>query len=381
VRIDDILAGKRVLVCAGAGGVGKTTSSAAIGAGMAARGHRVLVVTIDPARRLAGALGMPEVGDTPHRVDLPALGIDGEGELHAMMLDAKGTFDGLVREYAPSPEAGARILANRIYQQLSSAVAGSQEYMAMEKLYELHSTGEWDLVVLDTPPSRHAIDFLDAPARLIRFIEGKALRFLLHPGAGRFSLRSLGSGSAMVFSALERLTGFALLRDLSEFVAGFEGMYEGFRERAERVSALLASDETTFLLVTIPEEDPIAEAEHFWRSLVERDLPFGGVVVNKVHPDYLGAARRPADLEAAAAAGLRALAVPAGTAARAAENLLHYQALAARDRRNIDRLAGRLGREPLLEVPYLDHDVHDLPALVALSGYLFGARAGAPATH
>ncbi|MGZ4481044.1 MAG: ArsA family ATPase, partial [Gaiellales bacterium] len=264
-------------------------------------------------------------------------------------------------------EACERILSNRIYRQLSGAVAGSQEYMAMEKVYELHRSGLYDLLVLDTPPTRNALDFLEAPGRLTRFIEGKTLRLLLRPGA-----RVLGSGSALAFKVLERLTGMALLRDLSEFLAGFDGMYDGFRERADRVSKLLASKDTTFLLVTVPEEEPIAEADFFWRALVEHGMPFGGVIVNKVHPSYITGRRSRRSLRPRAEQELIGAGATAATAARAAENLMHYQALADRDRANIERLARRIGSEPLIEVPHLDHDVHDLDGLAQVGTHLYG---------
>jgi anion-transporting ArsA/GET3 family ATPase len=384
MRIDDIVAGREVVICAGGGGVGKTTCAAALAAGMAQRGRRVLVVTIDPARRLAEALGLPEAGGDEHPVELETAN---GGQLAALMLDARETFDRLIAEQAPSPEARRRILANPIYQQLAGAVAGSHEYMAMEKLYELDRAGGYDLLVLDTPPSRHALDFLDAPERLTRFVEGRALRLLLGGGlrAGVLGLRALSPaarGSQLALGLLERLTGMTLLRDLSEFLAGFEGMYEGFRDRARAVSDLLASERTTFLVVTVPEEEPVVEAERFWRALAERDLPFGGAIVNKVHPDLLSGGRLSRErLRAEAEAALLDEDVAAETAARAAENLIHYQALAERDRRNIERLEARLGAEPVLEVPYLDHDVHDLPGLLELADLLFRTRAGERALH
>jgi len=369
VNLAEHLDGVHVAVCAGAGGVGKTTTAAALAAGMAESGRRVLVLTIDPARRLAGALGLPETDDDEHEVDLAAHGMDGPGSLHAAMLDARRTFDALVREQAPSPEAAERILRNPIYGQLAGAVAGSHEYMAMERLYEVWASGRFDLIVLDTPPSRHALDFLEAPGRITRFVDGKALRLLVRPGmkAGRLGLRAL-PGTGMALGAVERLTGTALLADISEFVAGFDGMYEGFRRRAEEVSRLLASSETTFLLVTVPLHEPMTEADFFWRALRERDLPFGGVVVNKVHRSYVGGAR--SRIRGRAVRALTAAGVPEDIAGRAAENLLDFQSLADRDRANIERLQARVGAESIVEVPLLDHDVHDLEGLSAVSAHL-----------
>jgi anion-transporting ArsA/GET3 family ATPase len=373
VNVAELVAGTRVVVCAGAGGVGKTTTAAALAAGMAQRGRKVLVLTIDPARRLAGALGLPETDDDEHEVDLAAHGMAGGGSLHAAMLDARRTFDALVREQAPTPEAAERILRNPIYQQLAGAVAGSHEYMAMERLYEVWSSGRFDLIVLDTPPSRHALDFLEAPGRVTRFVDGRALRLLVRPSvrAGRLGMRVLGPAPNMALGAVERLTGVTLLADISEFLASFEGMYEGFQRRADEVSRLLASPETTFLLVTVPLTEPIQEADFFWRALRERGLPFGGVVMNKVHPAYVGGDTR--GVRARVRRSLREAGVAAATAERAAENLLHFQALADRDRANIERLEARLGPESVVEVPLLEHDVHDLEGLAAVARHLFVA--------
>jgi anion-transporting ArsA/GET3 family ATPase len=374
--IAELLEGKRVCVCAGSGGVGKTTSAAAIAAGMAARGKRVAVLTIDPARRLADSLGLPELGNVERRVDpglLAAAGIDpGEGELWAMMLDAKQTFDEVIRKNAPDAETRDRILSNRIYQQLSAALAGSQEYMAMEKLYEIHSDGRYDLLVLDTPPSRDALDFLDAPRRLLQFIEGRALQVFLKPtGLG---MRVFGRGASVMFSILRRITGVDLLEDLAEFFGAFGGMVGGFRERARKVGELLANPETSFVLVCGPQDEPVVEALRFHRKLVESKLPFAGAIVNKVHYGAeLGSDG--ADLVAALLTELSDDAL----ARRVAANFADFAALAARDRRNIDRLAAALGTDSVIEVPYLDHEVHDLTGLFEVNRYLFGSERGEPA--
>jgi anion-transporting ArsA/GET3 family ATPase len=368
VILNRVLDGRQVVVCAGAGGVGKTTVAAALGSELAARGGRVLVLTIDPARRLAGALGLPEHGDDAHEVDLRGNGVEIEGSLHAAMLDAQLTFDRLVREEAPSERGAERIIENPIYRQVSSAVAGAHEYMAMERLYELYAGGRYDVIVLDTPPSRNALDFLEAPGRLTRFVEGRALRYLLKPGmrAGRLG-----------FSMVERIAGVTFLRDLSELAAGFEGMYDGFARRAADVSALLASERTTFLLVTVPQTEPLAEADFFWRALRERELPFGGMIVNKVHPTYVGGAPAARTrLRAKAKRALRDAGVPDPAAGRAAQNLVHYQALADRDRENIEALERRIGTGPIVEVPLLDHDVHDLEGVTAVARHLFAQPDG-----
>ena len=369
--VDELLEGKRICVCAGSGGVGKTTTSAAIAAGMAARGKRVAVLTIDPAKRLADSLGLPELGNTERQVD-PALfaeaGVEtGGGELWAMMLDAKQTFDEVVREHAPDDETRERILANRIYQQLSSALAGSQEYMAMEKLYEIHAEDRYDLLVLDTPPSRNALDFLEAPNRLLQFIDGKALQVFMKPtGLG---MRVFGRGASMMFSVLRRITGVDLLEDLAEFFQAFGGMVGGFRERARRVNELLSDPQTAFLVVCAPQGEPIGEAVYFHRKLEEAEKPFGGVIVNKVH--YEGEGSDGAQLRG----DLAELLGDADLAERVADNAEDFGALSARDRRNIDRLASELGTGSVIEVPYLDHDVHDLAGLIEINRYLFASGA------
>ena len=372
----DLLAGKRICVCAGAGGVGKTTISAALAAGAAARGQRVVVVTIDPARRLASALGIPDRGNEEHRVDakqLAASGLDPRpagGELWAMTLDAKRTFDALIEQRAPDPRTRDAVLSNRIYQELSGAVAGSQEYMAMEKLYELHEEGRYDLIVLDTPPSRNALDFLDAPERLARFIDSRSLQFFLAPG--RRGVRVLGRGTGLLFGALRRITGIDLLRDLSEFFRSFGSMAEGFSERANRVNRLLTSGSTTFLLVTSPQSASIEEAELFRRRLSEDRMPFGGAIVNRVHE--LGLAEPSADGGPDRAVVERELAAMVGDrlARKIARNLDDYRAIARHDADSVARLRDRLGwDERLLLVPYLDEDVHDLEGLARLGDYLF----------
>jgi anion-transporting ArsA/GET3 family ATPase len=370
--VGELLEGKSACICAGSGGVGKTTSAAAIAAGMAARGRKVAVLTIDPAKRLADSLGLPELGNEERRVDprhFAEAGVDTQGgELWAMMLDAKATFDELVRRHAPDAETRDRILANRIYQQLSNALAGSQEYMAMEKLFELHAEDRYDLLVLDTPPSRNALDFLEAPRRLMQFIEGRALQVFMKPtGLG---MKVFGRGTSMMFSVLRRLTGVEVLEDLSEFFQAFSGMVGGFRERAKRVNELLASPRTCFLVVCAPQGEPINEAVYFHRRLVEAKLPFGGVIVNKVHYESeLPAYEDGLEDELAAALG------DGDLARRVVENFDDYRALAARDQRNIERLMAEMRARLVIQVPYLDTDVHDLPGLMRINDYLFAAGA------
>ena len=296
--------------------MGKTTTSAAIAAGMADRGKKAAVLTIDPARRLANSLGLSELGNEEARVELPGA----SGELWAMMLDAKRTFDELIDTYAPDEETRDSVLANPIYKQLSNAVAGSQEYMAMEKLHELHQEGRYDLLVLDTPPSRNALDFLEAPRRLSRFIDSRSLRFF--QSSSKMSLGLMGKGTRVLFSIMKRATGVDLLRDLSDFFNAFGCMTDGFSERARHVEALLGDSRTTFLLVTSPREASIREAEWFAKRLREEDLPFGGVIVNRVRREIgttaLAAAGHGAERAAGRQAGREGLAHPgrAGGAGR-----------------------------------------------------------------
>jgi anion-transporting ArsA/GET3 family ATPase len=364
------LAGKSICICAGSGGVGKTTTSAAIATGMAARGLKVCVLTIDPAKRLADSLGLEELGNEASRVD-PALferhGLEMRGELWAMMLDAKATFDELVARQAPDEESRDRVLGNRIYQQISSALAGSQEYMAMEKLFELYTEGRFDLLVLDTPPSRNALDFLDAPRRLTQFIEGRSLSVFMRPTG--VAARVAGRGASMALSVLKRIVGFDLLADLAEFFNAFSGMVDGFQARAKRVNSLLADRRTTFLVVCGPQGEPIDEAVYFHRKLVEAKLPFGGVIVNKVHYPAERLRGDVEDLEGAVAGRLE----DEDLARRVRENFADYQALAERDARNIERLARELRTTGVIRVPYLDEDVHDLGGLAEIDRYLFAS--------
>jgi anion-transporting ArsA/GET3 family ATPase len=351
--LEPLLEGRRMVICAGSGGVGKTTTAAAVALGLAERGLKVAVVTIDPARRLANALGLHELDNEPRRVDVEA-----PGELWAMMLDAKRTFDQLIEHLAPDEKTRDEVFANRIYQQLSSAVAGSQEFTAIAKLYELDRDGDYDVLVLDTPPSRNALDFLDAPGRLTGFFQGRAIRVFMRPAG--LSGRILGRGTGVVFGILQRVTGVDLLRDLSVFFRSLGGMIDGFTERAKRVGALLEDPATTFLIVTAPRHDPVEEAIFFHRKLREAGMPFGGLVVNRVHQppdDVLG--------ESVATELGPALAERVTVATQ------ELAALAARDAANVQRLRDALGDPPTVLVPELEDDVHDLDGLAQVRSQLF----------
>ena len=358
------------MVCAGPGGVGKTTTAAALAMGMAERGLKVAVVTIDPAKRLADSLGLEELGNEPRRVEG-----DFDGELWALMLDSKRTFDALIDRLAPDEATRDEVLSNRIYQQLSTAVAGSQEFTAIAKLYELDQDGDYDLLVLDTPPSRNALDFLDAPRRLTQFIEGRSLRVFMKPTG--LAARVAGRGASVALSVMKRLLGFDLLDELSEFFTAFSGMVEGFQERARKVSELLADPSTCFLVVCGPQGEPISEAVYFHGKLMEAELPFGGVIVNKVNVLAEGEDGAPEAGDEVAGERLRDdLGEALGDerlAARVADNFSDYRALAERDDRNIQALGAELETDCVIRVPYLDEDVHDLAGLAQINRHLFGA--------
>ncbi|MET9099549.1 MULTISPECIES: ArsA family ATPase [Streptomyces] len=293
----------RIVVCCGSGGVGKTTTAAALGLRAAERGRKVVVLTIDPARRLAQSMGIDSLDNTPRRVK----GIDdsARGELHAMMLDMKRTFDEIVESHA-DPERAAAILSNPFYQSLSAGFAGTQEYMAMEKLGQLRARDEWDLIVVDTPPSRSALDFLDAPKRLGSFLDGKLIRVLLAPAkvGGRAGMKFLNVGMSMMTGALGKLLGGQLLKDVQTFVAAMDSMFGGFRTRADATYKLLQAPGTAFLVVAAPERDALREAAYFVERLAAERMPLAGLVLNRVHGS--GAAQLSAERALAAAENLEA---------------------------------------------------------------------------
>ena len=365
-----LIAGRRIVVCAGSGGVGKTTTAAALAMGAAAEGAKVAVVTIDPAKRLANALGLEELGNEPRLIDparFTAHGIEMRGELWALMLDPKRTFDDLIEHLAPDARTRDEVLSNRIYAQLSNAVAGSQEFSAIAKLYELDASGDFDLLVLDTPPSRNALDFLDAPERLTGFFQGRALKVFLRPAG--FGGRILGRGTGVAFGLLRRVTGVDLLEDLSVFFRALGGMIDGFVVRSERVGALLSDPGTTFLIVTSPRHDPVEEAIFFHRKLREAQMPFGGLVVNRVHEAPSIDGKLPASLTEELGSAL---------AGRVSTSARELAALAARDAANIVDLRDRLGDPPLVIVPERQDDVHDVEGLAHVRAHLWGVSPAPP---
>ncbi|MFF4540897.1 ArsA family ATPase [Streptomyces aureus] len=289
----------RIVVCCGSGGVGKTTTAAALGLRAAERGRKVVVLTIDPARRLAQSMGIDSLDNTPRRVK----GVEGSGELHAMMLDMKRTFDEVVEAHAEGDRAAA-ILNNPFYQSLSAGFAGTQEYMAMEKLGQLRARDEWDLIVVDTPPSRSALDFLDAPKRLGSFLDGRLIRLLTAPAklGGRAGMKFLNVGMSMMTGTLGKLLGGQLLKDVQTFVAAMDTTFGGFRTRADATYKLLQAPGTAFLVVAAPERDALREAAYFVERLAAEKMPFAGLVLNRVHGS--GAAQLSAERALAAAEDL-----------------------------------------------------------------------------
>ncbi|MFD5424548.1 ArsA family ATPase [Streptomyces sp. NPDC127084] len=282
LAIDPLLddPGTRIIVCCGAGGVGKTTTAAALGVRAAERGRKAVVLTIDPARRLAQSMGIDLLDNTPRQVD----GIKGEGELYAMMLDMKRTFDEIVEAHSDPARARA-ILENPFYQSLSAGFAGTQEYMAMEKLGQLRASDEWDLIVVDTPPSRSALDFLDAPKRLGSFLDGKFIKLLMTPAkmGGRAGMKFLNVGMSIMTGTIGKLLGGQLLRDVQTFVAAMDTMFGGFRTRADATYRLLQAPGTAFLVVAAPERDALREAAYFVERLAAEEMPLAGLVLNRVH--------------------------------------------------------------------------------------------------
>jgi anion-transporting ArsA/GET3 family ATPase len=358
--------GTEIIVCCGAGGVGKTTTSAALALRAAERGRRVVVLTIDPARRLAQAMGIERLDNTPW----PVPGITGTGTLDAMMLDMKRTFDEVVESQA-TPEKAQQILGNPFYVALSSSFAGTQEYMAMEKLGQIHRQAReddsYDLIVVDTPPSRSALDFLDAPERLSRFLDGRFIRVLLAPARG--PARVMTAGVGLITGALSKILGTQVLRDMQTFVAAFDTLFGGFRARAESTFALLQADRTAFLVVAAPEPDALREAAYFVERLGEDEMPLAGLVVNRASPAPRGSLSPD---EATTAAGRLQQREPGSTAA----GLLRLHADRAR---LVEREAGLRARfaaahptVPTVVVPALAGDVHDLDGLRHVGELLSG---------
>ena len=370
--IGDIVDHKEVIVCAGSGGVGKTTTAAAIAMRAAIEGKKAVVLTIDPAKRLASSLGLKELSSEPSKVSLrkfTAAGVKPQGELFAMMLDTKTTFDKVVIQYAPTPEQADRIIANRFYKNISGTLSGTQEYMAMEKLYELHADGGYDVIVIDTPPTRNALDFLDAPRRMTDFFESRVLRWFLIPylkaGSGVFRIANVAANAFL--KVVTRIVGAEVLQDTAEFFGNLEGMYDGFKQRARDVSALLKSDATSFVVVTSPAADSVSEATFFASRLNESGLPFGALVVNRVHPKM----GEEIDVKPRQLTKLERGSEDARLLAKLIDNHSAFMRVVLLEDRNLDALARKIPRHKWVRVPYLEREAVDFPGLLAIGEQLF----------
>jgi anion-transporting ArsA/GET3 family ATPase len=348
--LHSLVTDRSVIVCCGSGGVGKTTVSATFALAAARAGRRACVVTVDPARRLADSLGVQSLANTPTEV-----AGDWPGHLHALMLDTKGTFDDLIHTYSRTPEQAEGILANRLYQNLTGALSGTQEYMAMEKLHELVESGDFDVVVVDTPPTRNALDLLDAPRRLTRFLENRLFRALLLPT--RMSLRAVGLATQALLRTLSKVAGAEIVQDAVAFFQAFEGMEEGFRTRAGAVRALLANPSTAYVLVTSARPDAVAEASFFAEKLTERDIATAGLVVNRIHPHFGTAAGEPG--------GLPEALTPLVT------NMTTLNEVAAREDGSYAALAEQIAPAAVGRIPLFGQDVHDLAGLLRTADVLF----------
>jgi len=356
-----LVAGRSVVVCCGPGGVGKTTVSATFALQAAREGRRACVVTVDPARRLADSLGIESLPNTPTLV-----AGDWPGELHALMLDTKGTFDDLVRRYARTPEQARSIQSNRLYQNLAGALSGTQEYMAMEKLYELTETGAYDIVVVDTPPTRNALDLLDAPRRLTHFLENRFFRAILLPT--RAYLRALNVATQALLRTISKVAGADIVQDAVAFFQAFQGMDEGFRARASAVRSLLADPSTAYVLITSPRSDAVEEATFFAGKLADTGVSTAGLVVNRVHSRFADGTDLPES--------------PPGTdLAVIVDNLRQLDQIADREEAAYTDLVRQVAPSPVGRVPLLGSDVHDLAGLGMVADQLFGLTGGPEADH
>lgn len=358
-RLADLVAERSIIICSGSGGVGKTTTAAVLAMEAAREGRRAVVVTIDPAKRLADALGLGDVGigNQPRRIEGPW-----PGELSAVMLDTKGTFDDLVTRYSADPQQAERILDNRFYKNISGALSGTQEYMAMEKLYELQTSPDFDLVVVDTPPSRNALDFLDAPRRLTRFLDHRLYRVLMAPTRG--VMKAVNVAAQAFIRSVSKVVGGEVFDDAVAFFQAFDGMEEGFKERAEMVLDLLSSPATSFVLVASPKRDTVDEAEFFAGKLAEADIAVSALVVNRMHPRFT--AEAPETLAA------RSETFANSDLGDLYRNLAEFTSVAYREEHHLTGLAEKVAPAPMVRVPFLRTDVHDLASLDLVADQLFG---------
>ena len=379
MTLAELVASHRVIITAGSGGVGKTTVAASVALWGALHGRRTVVMTIDPARRLATSLGLADLSNTPQPI-APALfaplGGPPRGSLAAMMLDQKGAWDALVERHAP-PEARERILGNTFYQHLSESFAGSHEYMAIEQLCLLADSGEWDLIVVDTPPTRHALDFLEAPQRIDDFLDRKVIQWFVKPyfSAGWSALQAVNRTASFLLKRLEQATGVSALVQISEFFTSMSGLFENFQPRIKRAYEVLRGTETAFLVVAAPEEQVLGDADYLSTKMAELRMPLRGVVLNRVHAEYRSADPTgdefgPEDLALVTAAVAQALGDT--TASALADNFVDYQVLARGEQLRIEQFRDGLPPTvPVAVVPNFTHDVHDLTGLAGMHAHLF----------
>ncbi|MCL4448954.1 MAG: AAA family ATPase [Actinobacteria bacterium] len=386
--LDGLLASKEIAVFCGPGGVGKTTTAAAAALMAAAKhGGKVLVLTVDPAKRLANALGLSGIGNTETKISkaaFEAAGISGRGELWAAMLDTKQSWDDLIKRHAPDEEVKERILSNPLYQNISGHFVQSHDYIAMERLYEIHTEGDFDLIVVDTPPTRNAIDFLEAPERMSDFFSSRLLRWLIAPYRSKF----INFASRPFYQVADRILGTQFLGDISEFFILFQSMYEGFAERAEAVSKLIQDSRTTFLVVSTLETFPIKEAEFFVDALLERNLSLGAIILNKVLPDYFRSTKAISAAEqldkqfdklanellgkmsgagkdgAGVLGGLNANGDLSRVFKEVGESFLNFSVVAKKEAEQAKELA--LSSEITVKIPFFDTDIYDLAGLAKL---------------
>ena len=358
----DVARRSQVVVCCGPGGVGKTTIAGALAVHGAAEGRRCVVVTVDPARRLANALGLDTLPDTPHRIEG-----DWPGELWALMLDSESTFDSLVTKYAARPEQAEAILSNRFYRNIAGALSGTQEYMGMEKLYELHVEGDFDLIVVDTPPTRNALDFVDAPRRLVRFLDNRIFRLLMLPT--RVGIRAVNAAAQAFLRTTSKVVGGQVVTDAVAFFQAFEGMEAGFRDRAQRVVDLLADETTSFVLVATPRREAVTEADYFAQKLAQHHIPIQGLVVNRMHPRLATGWAPEADRE-------RARTLEGTPLGALWANLADLHALADAEEAEVAPLVRRIAPGPTARGPLLDTAVHDVGGLAIVGDHAFGHRNG-----
>jgi anion-transporting ArsA/GET3 family ATPase len=359
-RLSELTSGSRVVICVGPGGVGKTTCAAAIALEGARLGRKACVVTIDPAKRLADALGLEELSNKPRLVDTGS----GPGELWALMLDTKATFDEVIGRNAASDDQAQAILDNRLYRNISGALGGTQEYMAMEKLFERHSSGGFDLLVVDTPPTRHALDFLDAPGRLLRFLNNRVFRLLMTPT--KAGLKAIGMATHLFLRTVSKVVGGAVVDDAVGFFAAFEGMEQGFRERAARVEELLGDPSTSFVVIASPRRDAVTEAIYLAGRLRESSCSVAALVVNRMFPNFGPADDIPAQGGAEVPLGRWSPVVDS-----LLENLADLSQVSGREEQYVTLLAEQLPGTPMVRVPFLADDVHDTAGLAAIGEALF----------